>query len=109
MSGTLAKLHLEEDIKLASQLAEGVWNHGKGPLPPGWKDAVSTKQRPGQTYYIKPDGTTTWEDPRRFIDNYKNEYISAARAGWDFTTKPPTPPIRGGGAGAPSTDRKSVV
>jgi len=38
-------------------------NEAKRPLKNGWKRSVSKKVNPGQSFYFKNDGETTWNNP----------------------------------------------
>jgi len=60
------------------QLASALYKDGAGDLPPGW-DYDKTEE--GEYYFIKPDETTTWDDPRENFEKYVAEYVAAAKRG----------------------------
>jgi hypothetical protein len=40
----------------------------------------------GEYYYVKPDGSTVWDDPRVDFDEYVREHRLAAARGVDLRT-----------------------
>ena len=68
------------------QLAEALYKEGAGDLPPGW-DYDKTEE--GEYYFIKPDETTTWDDPREDLQKYVAEYVAAAKRGVNLNTLRP--------------------
>ena len=59
-------------------MAEEQWKDGHGELPPEW-DYKETAG--GEVYFVRPDGETTWDDPRDTLFGYTLEFFAAEARG----------------------------
>ncbi len=65
----------------ARAAAAAHYRGGLGDLPPGWDWDVDDLD--GAQFYIRPDGETTWADPRESFEDFERECAAAAARGVD--------------------------